>query len=279
MFEFNHNRVVAENIFRSFYGIEKGRRGEIGEIRTWNGRQYQKQSDGTWKEVVDKRNHPPKGEEEHNGRKHSEKEKTGKRGNADTDKKGNAGTSGRDEKIQGRFGTFTVHRESDSKSFQDALLNAKSELSEDSRWRVDSSHSLEDYDNDRKYVVNGKSTFAITKDGDIISVAKPKSDKEISGSELLQMAVRKGGRKLDSFDGNYDFYVKNGFEPVSWTRFDEEYAPEGWDKEKHKKENVIFFKYTGKVTNETLDDFYDHVEESEDYDSAMKKRDESIKRR
>ena len=128
-------------------------------------------------------------------------------------------------------------------------------------------------------MVNGKSTFAITKDGDIISVAKPKSDKEISGSELLQMAVRKGGRKLDSFDGNYDFYVKNGFEPVSWTRFDEEYAPEGWDKEKHKKENVIFFKYTGKVTNETLDDFYDHVEESEDYDSAMKKRDESIKRR
>lgn len=44
----------------------------------------------------------------------------------------------------------------------------------------------------------------------------------------------------------FNFYIKNGFEPVSYTPFDEKYALEGWKKELDKPEPVIFYKHTGK---------------------------------
>lgn len=34
----------------------KGKKANIGEIREWSGKKYQKQSDGTWKEVSEKSN-------------------------------------------------------------------------------------------------------------------------------------------------------------------------------------------------------------------------------
>lgn len=64
----------------------------------------------------------------------------------------------------------------------------------------------------------------------------------MTGHELLEEAVKAGGKKLDSFDGNFAFYLRNGFEPVSWTAFDENYAPKGWEKGKNDPEPVIFFK-------------------------------------
>ena len=47
---------VAENIIKSFnVDIEKGKKADVGEVRTWNGRKMQKQNDGTWKELKEKK--------------------------------------------------------------------------------------------------------------------------------------------------------------------------------------------------------------------------------
>ncbi|MCR5697757.1 MAG: hypothetical protein K6G73_12360 [Marinilabiliaceae bacterium] len=183
------------------------------------------------------------------------------------------------ETTEGKYGLIELKKETSSREFKKKLLDAKKDLSEDSRWRVDDTHAIADYRKDKKYVTKGGSTFAITPDGDIISVARPNTDKNISGGELLQLAVKKGGKKLDSFDGNYYFYVKNGFEPVSWVKFDERQAPNGWRKGRDSAEPVVFFKYTGHKTTETKEQFYKRVKASKDYNSALLKREKSLKRK
>ena len=88
-----------------------------------------------------------------------------------------------------------------------------------------------------------------------------------------------GGKKLDSYEGNHEFYVKNGFEPVSWVKFDEQYAPHDWAKGRDDAENIIFYKYTGRKNTITKDDFFKKVKPSADYDTPMKTRDASLRRK
>ena len=107
----------------------------------------------------------------------------------------------------------------------------------------------------------------------------------MKGKELLDMAVKAGGKKLDSFSGNFGFYVTNGFEPVSWTPFDLKYKPSGWNAKRDKQEPVIFFKYTGKKYKKHTtafwevreQNFYKKVKASKDYDTAMAVRDKEVK--
>lgn len=91
-----------------------------------------------------------------------------------------------------------------------------------------SSPSAEEFEQEHPgavmHVTQGGSTVAVTPDGDIVGVCK-KPDDNVSGSDLLKMAVANGGKKLDAFSKLFYFYTKNGFEPVSWTPFDKEYAP------------------------------------------------------
>lgn len=187
--------------------------------------------------------------------------------------------------IKGRNGedaTFRIKKGatlSDAKSFKEALDDAKSTIDPRKAWRVDNEHAVKDYLKDTLITTPYGSTVAVTRDGDIISVAKKAGDKA-SGSDLLKMAVANGGKKLDSFDGNHAFYAKNGFEAVSRTPFDERYAPTGWDKELDAPEAVVFYKYVGvgKVKNQTMSDVKKNIPSSEDYDTAMKIRDDAMKK-
>ena len=120
--------------------------------------------------------------------------------------------------------------------------------------------------------------MAVEPNGNIISVCKNKDDKDVNGTALIQYALQNGGDRLDAFSFLYGFYIKQGFEPVSWTPFNEEYAPEGWNKNRDEPEPVIFYKYTGKVTNETFEEFKNRVKPSSDYDEAMSIRDKEIKK-
>lgn len=89
--------------------------------------------------------------------------------------------------------------------------------------------------------------------------------------------MKNGGKKLDAFSGLYGFYVKCGFEPVSWTPFDERYAPPGWDKNRDEPEPVIFWKYTGKRSKyKTSVEFTKNVAQSESYEAARNMRDKEI---
>ena len=126
------------------------------------------------------------------------------------------------------------------------------------------------------HISAGGSVAAVTQDGDIVSVCKNPGD-SISGKELLRQAVEAGGTKLDSYEGNHGFYIKCGFEPVSWCKWDGQYAPDGWDGKRDKPEDIIFYKYTGgRSEYRSAEAFKSAVEASADYDAAQKARDDSL---
>ena len=151
-------------------------------------------------------------------------------------------------------------------------------------WRVEVSDDIANYYDCRMFITENGSTLAIREDGDIISVCAFKENGESldSSRALLEFATRNGGDRLDSFDGNYGFYRRCGFEPVTHIEFNEEYAPPGWIKGKDDPENVIFFKYTGEeVKNAQSVEFYRKVEPivgDDAYDDAYILRDKSIEK-
>lgn len=168
----------------------------------------------------------------------------------------------------------TPRTKSERRRFVNALAEAKKTCASENAWRVDNTHKQIDYQNDYICMTAGGSVAAVTKDGDIISVCKNQNDKT-KGKELLAKAVKAGGTKLDSYDGNFGFYTKCGFEPVSWCDFEEEYAPEDWKKGRDKAEPIIFFKYVGigNVKYTDIGNFYKQVSKSKNYDTAQAKRD------
>ena len=126
-------------------------------------------------------------------------------------------------------------------------------------WRVDDTYTVEDYKHKKLFELCGGSTVAVTDEGDIVSVCKNAVGGD-RGSDLLKIAVANGGDRLDAFGEDlYHFYTKNGFEPVSWTPFNEEYAPHDWVKGRDKPEPVIFYMYTGQTTSTSYSDFLSSI--------------------
>ncbi len=176
----------------------------------------------------------------------------------------------------------------DSKSFKDALDKAKDSRDVWDKWRVDNEHDAKWYEEHgaKLLVSKGGSTVAVTKDGDIVSVCKMRGDKTTTGAQMMALAVKNGGVKLDSFSGNHAFYADNGFTPVSWTNFSEKYAPAGWKESGMGHEPVVFYSYVGvgKVPNEYKGDeglmnFLGKTKESADYDTAMRARDKTLSKK
>ena len=164
----------------------------------------------------------------------------------------------------------------DPKTFKKKFDKAKSTLPKGGEWRVDDTHAIRDYKNDKLFVFKGGSVVAVTPKGDIISVCKNMKGAE-RGSDLLRLAVENGGDRLDAFGrGLYQFYTKNGFEPVSWTRFNVQYAPHDWVKGRDRKEPVIFYQYTGKKTDMSYSRFLREHKAYKEYDDAMAFRDKLI---
>ena len=167
-------------------------------------------------------------------------------------------------------------KKSTPKDFFNVMNKSKQDLEPEHAWRVDI-HSTEDYKQDKLFKTEGGSCVAIEPNGNIISVLKRPNDTSVKGKDLIKFAVDNGGDRLDAFSGLYGFYAKQGFEPVSWVEFNEEYAPEGWRKGIDAPEPVIFYKYTGKRTPLKLNEFLKSVSPSSDYDTAYEIRDRSIK--
>ena len=171
--------------------------------------------------------------------------------------------------------------EVDTDTFLNALAEAKATVDPAKAWRVSSPDRAEfdeEHPNAKKYTTPGGSTVAITPDGDIVALCRNENDKQVYGKQLIEFAVKNGGNKLDAYSGLWKFYSKNGFEPVSWTPFNEKYAPSNWNKGRDEPELVIFWKYTGNTTEYlNSDDFFTKVRASDDYDTARKVRDKNMK--
>lgn len=168
------------------------------------------------------------------------------------------------------------YRQVSPKIFAKSIKLAKETLKASIAWRV-TAHEAKEYKNTKNFISKGGSTFAISDDNDIISVCKHRGD-TLSGKEILKEAVKQGGIKLDSYSGNHKFYQECGFEPVSWCRWEDEFAPDDWN-ESFDRENIIFYKYTGKVPDriEEAKEFFKRVKPSKDYDEAYEVRENSLK--
>ena len=197
-----------------------------------------------------------------------------------------------DDEVRARFSA------GDPNNFGDKLKTAQAhvaEVSPGSAWRVAAGdYSPEEYATFKNFVSEGGSVASVKPDGDIVSVCKDPTDKMVSGKDILRNAVLNGGNKLDSFSGNHGFYLKCGFEPVSWCDFDDEYAPDDWkrlngidpddtswygrpdDELAYPREPIIFYRYTGNVSTESAHDFVNRVRASDDYFAAEEARDKAI---
>lgn len=178
--------------------------------------------------------------------------------------------------------------------FNEHFNAARDSVQEKDRWRVAQDYDDSQYEHMDRYETDGGSTFAIH-DGDIVSVCHS-ADDPVRGKELMQKAVEAGGTKLDSYDGNHGFYQKCGFEPTSWCKWSDEYAPADWKKAnglapdispaelgripdsalKVGREDIIFYRYTGRVSAGGAADFKSRVPASEDYDAAYSARDAAL---
>jgi hypothetical protein len=124
---------------------------------------------------------------------------------------------------------------------------------------------------------DGTAGIALKPDGDIVSgfVYADSPHKRAISSMLSQM-VELGGDRLDAFDTVLPgIYANSGFKPVARVRWDNEFAPDGWDKETYSKFNngepdVVIMAYdSDRVGSE-----YDPTEGEvfDDYDAAMEAR-------
>ena len=133
-------------------------------------------------------------------------------------------------------------KKSKSDSYVEKLEETKNSDPE-SYWSV-SSVSKKDA-KDGTVIETEDGSALVGKDGDIKGVFKNTDSKAKGVAEkLLKKAVEAGGVKLDNFD-NYlsKIYKKAGFRVVSRTPFNEKYAPEGWNKEKHGTPDVVAMVY------------------------------------
>ena len=126
-------------------------------------------------------------------------------------------------------------------SFYNAISQAKADLG--ALGASVHTYTPEEYSQMRCFLSeDGMSGIAVKSDGDIVSVfSNPNAkinDFRSRGHALVELAKQNGGTKLDAFDTYLpDFYKKHGFEETGRDIWNEQYKPNGWDKEFYKKYN------------------------------------------
>lgn len=195
---------------------------------------------------------------------------------------GSSGSGGKSSAGASRPATPVKNKKVSSSVFVPALSAAKATCPPEKAWRVDSDRTPQDFDSEgiAVHTTEGGSTFAIKPDGDIISVCKnQETDKGTNARDLMAAAVEAGGTHLDSYAGNYEFYTKCGFEPVSRCKFDEQYAPPGWTKGRDAPEDIYFMRYVGvgKVSHMTRGEAEKSIPYSTDYDAAAQALEAAMK--
>jgi hypothetical protein len=114
-----------------------------------------------------------------------------------------------------------------AQKFADTLQKSKNESPYGAAVYV---YPTEDYQGMKLFMSeSGKSGFAVKPDGDIVSVFS--MDKG-SGRSIMEAAIAAGGKKLDAFDTVLPkFYGTHGFVEAARIPWNDQYAPEGWDKQ------------------------------------------------
>lgn len=139
--------------------------------------------------------------------------------------------------------------------------------------------SAEELASARLFRTENGSGFAIKPDGDIVAVFQSGNETGSVGYAMIQAAVQAGGRKLDAFDTFLPgIYETAGFRPVARLPWNDEFAPDDWNKETFKNFNngepdVVFFVYDPNYFGGATD-----VPKFTDYDDAVAAQDAEIAR-
>lgn len=134
-------------------------------------------------------------------------------------------------------GVFELDPEKDAEAFRNALLKLKENNKFAASVYV---YELDEYKAMQLFATaDGTAGFAIKPDGDIVSVfVNGDSPHKRATRSMLAQAVEQGGTKLDAYDTVLPkIYADAGFRPVSRARWNEEFAPDGWNKEVYETYN------------------------------------------
>lgn len=167
-------------------------------------------------------------------------------------------------------------------TFKKAIAKAKQSLGDNGA----SVELKDDYTDINLYLSeDGESGFGIKPNGDIVSVFSSENVKGRS-AHMLEMAISQGGRQLDCFDIYLTkIYETHGFKPVAKMKWNDEYIPEGWNKDNFKDYNngepdVVFMAYDPnndiEKQHESLEDTMEEIEKKRGYRYKRKTREEKI---
>lgn len=155
-------------------------------------------------------------------------------------------------------------------TFKKAIAKAKQSLGDNGA----SVELKDDYKDINLYLSeDGESGFGIKPNGDIVSVFSSENVKGRS-AHMLEMAISQGGRQLDCFDIYLTkIYETHGFKPVAKMKWDDEYIPEGWNKDNFKDYNngepdVVFMVYD---PNTKKDNEIPYITDYDDGDKIQQK--------
>ncbi|TXJ46438.1 hypothetical protein EPJ70_01700 [Brachyspira aalborgi] len=145
--------------------------------------------------------------------------------------------------------SFNQLKKNDNKAidtFKNAIAKAKQSLGGNGA----SVELKDDYTDINLYLSeDGESGFGIKPNGDIVSVFSNNKAEGGRSHYMLEMATAEGGRQLDCFDIYLTkIYEAHGFKPVAKMKWNDEYIPEGWNKDNFKDYNngepdVVFMVY------------------------------------
>jgi hypothetical protein len=146
------------------------------------------------------------------------------------------------EEVAQESGKKKINSTEESQAYVDKLTEVKNNDPE-TYWSV-SIPEVEDVENGT-IIMNEDGQAVVGADGDIKAVYKnPDSEARRVSDTLLKEAIKAGGIKLDNFDIYLTkIYKENGFRIVSRLPFNEEYAPDGWNKAKHGTPDVVAMIY------------------------------------
>lgn len=189
--------------------------------------------------------------------------------------------------------SFNQLKKNDNKAidtFKNAIAKAKQSLGDYGT----SVELKDDYTDINLYLSeDGESGFGIKPNGDIVSVFSNNKAEGGRSHYMLEMATAEGGRQLDCFDIYLTkIYEAHGFKPVAKMKWNDEYIPEGWNKDNFKDYNngepaltagrrhVVFMVYDPnndiEKNHESLEDTMEEIEKKRGYRYKRKTREEKI---
>lgn len=136
--------------------------------------------------------------------------------------------------------------------------------------------SIDEYKNMKLFITLDECAgIAITSDNNIVSIFNGGEKRGVLKT-LLPLAIGQGGRKLDNFNSGklsamYELY---GFNPVSKTKFNCEFAPDDWNYERDGEPDIVFWIHNGDTAEDVVLNFgrydvpWDVIQEFSTYEEA-----------